>query len=239
MYLQITWSQYNAFYKDKEIKKLVLGYLQNKLISEYLQGGALQISIWFADAGNNPGCYEAYKQFSCRWNFPTCSRETNSSMQMCQSICNNFQTSCGGSTDVCSIIYAKTVRNGSFRISGLILHADCIFELRYILRKYGELLSWRRRFYQEDQGTLHPWPESRPGRRAASPPQESRARPNSLGMPDNEREKPPDPVLERRSLRIPLNEQEALFALQGDFLNIFPREIHKPEMPLPLKQRNP
>jgi hypothetical protein len=45
MYLQITWSQYNAFYKDKEIKKLVLGYLQNKLISEYLQGGALQISI--------------------------------------------------------------------------------------------------------------------------------------------------------------------------------------------------
>ena len=54
-------------------------------------------------------CYEAYKQFICQWNFPFCDPVTNTSMKICESVCNNFQTACGGSTDACSIIYAQRV----------------------------------------------------------------------------------------------------------------------------------
>jgi len=58
--------------------------------------------------GNNPACYEAYKKFTCQWNFPYCSA-TNVSQQMCQSVCDAFLLACGGTADACSIIYAKTV----------------------------------------------------------------------------------------------------------------------------------
>lgn len=76
---------------------------------------------------------------------------------MCQSVCNTFLNACGGSADVCSIIYAKTVNEALLRILGWIRTADFYrFELRYIIIKMEECCPQEGEFVKKTTGLCAP-----------------------------------------------------------------------------------
>lgn len=57
------WSEYSIDYRDSQIEKNFIQNIEAQFVKEYEAKQAISIS-------NNRDCYNNYKDFLCRWNFP-------------------------------------------------------------------------------------------------------------------------------------------------------------------------
>lgn len=98
--------------KDSKIKSLFFENIKDRLLLEYTYS-----SVPFV-LTDNMDCYNHYKKFFCRWNFPKCDMATDETLPLCLDSCTEFHNVCSLKEDNCLIVYPTVAianRNESFR----------------------------------------------------------------------------------------------------------------------------
>ena len=56
-------------------------------------------------------CFNAYKQFLCQWNFPSCDSANNLTQALCKTVCDQYIEACNSESEQCALLYPSIVRN--------------------------------------------------------------------------------------------------------------------------------
>ena len=102
--------------KDKAVEAIYIKNLEDKLYFEYTTDTTNMALT------QNQNCYQNYKRFLCRWNFPLCTGRPEShhldttitviderqeeikiigTLPVCESLCTTYMTTCGYNADKC------------------------------------------------------------------------------------------------------------------------------------------
>lgn len=93
------WPVWSIEEKDYQINSLVMNWVESRLLLE-LSNPMTSASSEVAglELTSSVDCYDSYKSFTCRYNFPYCDGETGEIFKACPADCSFFHQSCGMST---------------------------------------------------------------------------------------------------------------------------------------------